>query len=141
VQTLEHVYVPKFRFGYVVPKVSLLQKGISNTSSKVDPGYEGRLLVTVFNLGKKTETLHRGETFCTIAFHDVANLGIRLYGKGAKRIEGSTRIGFVRKFFDAVERRGGAIGLVALLASLVVIIIEASLFHKIGEILKNLHLN
>src|SRR5690242_5213260 len=50
IQTLEHVHVPKFRFGYIVPKVSLLQQGISNTSSKVDPGYEGPLLVTVFNL-------------------------------------------------------------------------------------------
>ena len=62
IQTLEHVHLPKFRFGYIVPKVKLLQKGISNTSSKVDPGYDGRLLVTVFNLGSKTETLHKGQS-------------------------------------------------------------------------------
>jgi dCTP deaminase len=136
IQTLEHVHVPKCRFGYIVPKVSLLQQGVSNTSSKVDPGYEGPLLITVFNLGKTTVSLEYKQTFCTVVFHEVKDEGVRLYGKGAKRIIGNTRMGFLRRMLDAIERRSG---LLALVVSLVVICIEAGLFHKIGEILKSLH--
>lgn len=167
IQTLEHVHVPKFRFAYVVPKVSLLQKGISNTSSKVDPGYDGRLLVTVFNLGSKTETLYKDEKFCTIAFHTIMkdySDDIRLYDKGEKELEGATYTDVFRMLFygvrriavpiilvvfvlalirfpefaDAVEHRIGAITVVFGLIGLLIVIIEARLFHKIAEILKNL---
>ena len=55
IETTEEVQFPKTRFGHIVPKVGLLQKGLSNTSSKIDPGYEGKLLITVFNLGKRPE--------------------------------------------------------------------------------------
>ena len=50
-------------FGYIVPKVSLLQDGVSNTLSKVDPGYHAPLVVTVFNLGQKEIELHQGDPF------------------------------------------------------------------------------
>jgi dCTP deaminase len=53
IETEEKVRLPRSMFGYIVPKVLLLQKGLSNTISKVDPGYDGHLLVTVFNLGKE----------------------------------------------------------------------------------------
>ena len=54
IQTEELVKFPKWRFGQILPKVSLLQVGIANTPSKVDPGYEGHLLVTAFNHGRRT---------------------------------------------------------------------------------------
>jgi dCTP deaminase len=53
IETEEEVWLPHGMFGYIVPKVSLLQDGASNTLSKVDPGYHDHLVVTVFNLGKK----------------------------------------------------------------------------------------
>jgi deoxycytidine triphosphate deaminase len=53
IETYEEVQFPRSRFGHIVPKVKLLMEGISNTSSKVDPGFDGRLLITVFNLGTK----------------------------------------------------------------------------------------
>ena len=35
IETMELVQFPKSRFGHIVPKVTLLQNGISNTSSKI----------------------------------------------------------------------------------------------------------
>ena len=167
IQTLEHVHVPKFRFGYIVPRVSLLQKGISNTSSKVDPGYDGKLLVTVFNLGSKTETLNKEERFCTIAFHTIMEdypEDIRLYDEGEKTLPGATYTDLLRKFLygvrrvigplsmlafvfalirypkfaEAIEHRAGAIGVIVIVISVVIVRIEAYLFHKIDEILRRL---
>jgi deoxycytidine triphosphate deaminase len=54
IQTEEVVFVPRNILGYVVPKVGLLQKGVSNTLSKIDPGYNGPLIVTLFNLARKS---------------------------------------------------------------------------------------
>ena len=51
IETEEEVWLPHGMFGYIVPRVSLLQGGVSNTLSKVDPGYHDHLVVTVFNLG------------------------------------------------------------------------------------------
>lgn len=59
--------------------------GLSSTYSKVDPGYNGHLLITLFNLGKTTVTLHREERFCALTLFDVAP-GARLYEKGTKQI-------------------------------------------------------
>lgn len=63
IETAESVQFPKSRFGQIVPKVSLLQNGLSNTSSKIDPGYNGKLLITVFNLGKKKIFLKKEISF------------------------------------------------------------------------------
>jgi len=90
IQTEEVVFVPRNIFGYVVPKVALLQKGVSNTLSKVDPGYNGPLIVTLFNLGKKDLPLKRGEPFCSLVLHTVG-AGAALYNKPGKRITGNPR--------------------------------------------------
>jgi len=90
IETEESLHMPKGMFGYIVPKVSWLQKGISNTLSKVDAGYNGPLLVTIFNLGKNKEDLHLREPFCALVVHDVA-AGAQLYEKGPKRLVGPNR--------------------------------------------------
>jgi len=56
IETEEEVQFPRGIFGHILPKVSLLQKGIANTPSKVDPGYSGHLLITAFNHGKQNGT-------------------------------------------------------------------------------------
>ena len=76
VQTEESIQLPKNRFACIMPKVSLLQKGLSNTMSKVDPGYQGHLLVTLFNLGKQTETIKRGDSFCSLCVFTVEGIAI-----------------------------------------------------------------
>ncbi len=86
IQTEEQLCVPRTMFGQIVPKVTLLQKGISNTSSKVDPGYTGPLLITVFNLGKRSEPLRRKDRLCTLCFFKVGD-GARLYNKAPKAID------------------------------------------------------
>ena len=90
IQTEEVLFLPRSLFGYVVPKVTLLQKGISNTLSKVDPGYNGPLVVTLFNLGKKDLPLKRRERFCSIVIHTVAG-GALLYNRPGKRISGTVQ--------------------------------------------------
>jgi deoxycytidine triphosphate deaminase len=85
IQTEEYLHLPRRMFGTIAPKVSLLELGLSSTFSKVDPGYPGHLLITLFNLGKTTVSLRRGECFCALTLYEVAP-GARLYGKGPKEI-------------------------------------------------------
>jgi dCTP deaminase len=87
IQTEETLHLPSSMYGTIAPKVTLLQRGLSSTFSKVDPGYPGPLLITVFNLGKKTVTLRRGEPFCALTMLEVRP-GARVYNKGAKLLEG-----------------------------------------------------
>jgi len=87
IRTEESVHLPCSMFGIIVPKVTLLQQGISNTFSKVDPGYDGHLYVTLFNLGKTTVTLTRSEPFCALTLFEV-RAGARPYDKGEKEIPG-----------------------------------------------------
>jgi len=86
IQTQQYLHLPLQLYGTIAPQVSLLQRGLSTTFSKVDPGYPGPLLITLFNLGKTTVTLHRGECFCALTLYEVRP-GARLYKKGAKQIE------------------------------------------------------
>jgi dCTP deaminase len=72
IETEESLHVPGGMFGYIVPRVKWLQQGISNTVSKVDAGYNGHLLVTLFNLGRNTVEFPRGERFCSLVVHSVS---------------------------------------------------------------------
>jgi dCTP deaminase len=104
IETAELVQFPKSRFGHIVPKVSLLQDGLSNTSSKIDPGYEGKLLITVFNLGKREVALEKGQPFCTLYILDVAfKEEVTPYQKGPQRIAGNVRKNFFSMFLDFIE--------------------------------------
>ncbi len=87
IETEESVHMPAGLFGYIVPRVLWLQRGVSNTLSKIDPGYNGHLVVTLFNLGKKTAKLPRGERFCCLVIHDVSE-GVLLYEGDPKTITG-----------------------------------------------------
>ena len=79
--------MPAGLFGYIVPRVLWLQQGVSNTLSKVDSGYNGKLLVTLFNLGKNTVPIDRKEGFCSLVVHDVGD-GVCLYEGNPKTIAG-----------------------------------------------------
>jgi len=106
IETEEDLHLPQSMFGYIVPRVKWLQEGVSNTLSKVDPGYNGHLLVTLFNLGKKTATIPRRERFCSLVVHWVATEpDVYLYDKPAKRIvgplEGLTWLQSLRNLIEA----------------------------------------
>ncbi|MDF5734952.1 MULTISPECIES: dCTP deaminase domain-containing protein [unclassified Nostoc] len=102
IETAEEVKFPKSRFGHVVPKVSLLQYGLSNTSSKIDPGYQGKLSITVFNLGKRNIELKKGQVFCTLYVIDVQK-GVIPYQKGSKKIAGNSRKHVLSRLKDFIE--------------------------------------
>ena len=86
IETAEYLQLPVMMYGSIAPKVSLLQRGLSTTYSKVDPGYRGHLLVTLFNLGETTVTLQRGQRFCALTILDVSE-GARLYDKEPKQLD------------------------------------------------------
>ncbi len=117
IRTKEWVHFPASAFGHVVPKVSLLQNGVSNTSSKVDPGYYGPLLITVFNLGKKTISLARGDPFCALYILQVGQ-GSRPRDDNPKEISGRARTSRWARLKDFVERNAGLIGTIALLVGI-----------------------
>lgn len=102
IETLESVQFPASRFGHIVPKVSLLQSGLSNTSSKIDPGYGGKLLITVFNLGKKPVSLKKGQKFCTLYVLDTKP-GVTAYQKEPKGLPGTSRKNKLDTFRDFIE--------------------------------------
>jgi dCTP deaminase len=85
IETEESLHMPAGLFGYIVPRVRWLQRGVSNTLSKVDSGYNGKLLVTVFNLGQKTILMPHKARFCSLVAHDVGQ-GVCPYDGPAKTI-------------------------------------------------------
>ncbi|WP_144646577.1 dCTP deaminase domain-containing protein [Priestia megaterium] len=127
IQTKEFVHFPKTRFGQIVPKVGLLRKGISNTTSKIDPGYSGRLLITLFNLGKNTIHLEKGEKFCTLIVHDVSAPGVKHYDKPPKELQADPEIDLLTKFKDFIT--GPYWGFASVIATLIIAVL-AIIFQK-----------
>lgn len=123
IETQETIRLPRSMFGYVVPRVFWLQKGISNTMSKVDPGYDGHLLVTLFNLGKSTGRIKAGDRFCTLVLHQVAE-GARLYNKPAKRIEGDASAHMWQRVRDRLEANTAVIIVIVILLQLLVLLFQ-----------------
>jgi dCTP deaminase len=111
IQTEEFIHLPGTMFGIIAPKVSLLQRGVSNTFSKVDPGYQGHLLISLFNLGKATIELQRGDPFCALPILEVAGRA-RLYNKQPKQINGRSALAPIQRFSDWLESQGVYLALV-----------------------------
>ena len=128
-ETEESVQLPRTRFACIVPKVSLLQKGLSNTMSKIDPGYQGNLLVTLFNLGKETVSLRHHESCCSLCVFQVEGKA-RPYEKQAKRIEShvTARWWPVARWWPAVrdflERNTGSLTAVLILVTILSVVVQ-----------------
>ena len=104
IQTEEEVRFPRRLFGQILPRVSLLERGIANTPSKIDPGYPGHLLITTFNHGKRTEKLQRGQRFCSLHLLTV-EAGARPYNRAGKQIGGLSRFPTLQRWRDWLEVR------------------------------------
>lgn len=128
VQAEESVALPRTMYGSIAPKVGLLQAGLSNTFAKVDPGYDGPLLVTLFNLGKRTVSLKRREPFCALTLHRVED-GARIYSKPGKQLEGTPPAGkgWWRSTHDWLAFRHVEILLALVVVELLRIVTEARL--------------
>jgi deoxycytidine triphosphate deaminase len=111
IQTQESVSFPTCRFGYVMSKVDLLERGLTNAASKIDPGYSGHLLVTVFNLGPNTIHLRAGDPFCTLVVHELGPGGVT-YKKGPKGWHGVDHpLAFKDRLHDWIDRNSGVLSL------------------------------
>jgi dCTP deaminase len=116
IQTAEWVHFSDQVFGTIFPKVSLVQKGIANIPTKVDPGFKGHLLITVFNYGKRNETLRYKQRFCSIHIFNVLG-DVRPYESPPPSI-GARRLGrWYQKFADWIDRHGTRISVIAAVVS------------------------
>jgi deoxycytidine triphosphate deaminase len=118
IETLEEVVFPSRLFGQIMPKVTLLQKGIANTPTKIDPGYSSPLLITAFNHGKLPEQIKRGERFCAMFIQTVAE-GVRPYSKPGKRLRGAQQQRRWQRIRDLLEANIAAVTVVLLLVTAV----------------------
>lgn len=67
--TLEKVKMPRDMCGRIGIRSFYTRKGlISFVGPQIDPGFEGNLVVSVFNTGPRPIVLKYGEPFCTIEF-------------------------------------------------------------------------
>jgi deoxycytidine triphosphate deaminase len=133
IQTEELVHLPRRMYGIIAPKVGLLQDGLSTTFSKIDPGYPGPLLVTLFNLGQTTRTLKRKERFCAFTLFEVAP-GARLYEKGAKQITAQLAKQPRRSFREFLE-----VHHVAVMIALIIVTLLLALEHLLTFIWDHTH--
>jgi deoxycytidine triphosphate deaminase len=118
IQTEEWVEFPECRFGQIFPKVRLLQRGISNTPSKVDPGFRGNLLITVFNYGKRKVFLCRYQRFCSLHVINVEG-PVRPYEKAPPTIGARRSVAWQQKFGDWIDRNGARVAIIEAPALLV----------------------
>lgn len=135
IETEENLHLPKGMFGYIVPRVEWLQKGVSNTSSKVDPGYNGRLLVTLFNLGQKKQEVPRHERFCSLVIHDVGAAAV-LYDKDAKKIVGVGHRRLWQKVRDSIESNRTTVELLLIAVTVALIAAEVHLYGALRSLNK-----
>jgi len=103
IRTMEEVRFPIHLFGHIVPKVSLLQTGIANTPTKIDPGYSGHLLITTFNHGRKAVKLRAGQPFCSMFLSTTAG-DVVPYDKAGKDLEGDKGPGYTELFRDLIDQ-------------------------------------
>lgn len=123
VETEETIRLPKHVFGHIVPRVSWLQQGISNTSSKIDPGYHGKLLITLFNLGKRPVKLYRRTSICSVYFLQIGS-GAIPYDKPAKTIRGDAGRHWLRAMMDYTQANAGSIAVLSMVVTIITKISE-----------------
>lgn len=73
VLTLEKVHLPNNICGRMGVRSYFTRKGlVSFVGPQVDPGFEGNLVISLFNTGPRTIVLKYGEPFCTIEFSELS---------------------------------------------------------------------
>jgi len=128
IRVMEEVHFPRKRFGQIVSRASLLQKGIANWVTKVDPGYNGPLFVTVYNFGVEPQELSYNDPFCALYLLDTSPEGVRPYRGTSKGFEGEFKKSFYQKLSDNFKAHLpiiSAITAVLFLISIIVNIINA----------------
>ena len=81
----EYLGLPPNISGIVFSKVSLLERGLSQISTYIHPGFYGPLRETLTNLSNKQLELDHGSAFCQVVFFEVPE------GKADERYMGNRR--------------------------------------------------
>lgn len=86
--TLEHVTIPDFLMGRLEGRSSLGRLGIvvHSTASIFDPGWDGKCVLELGNLGRMAVALTVGMRICAMTFEELKNPSLTPYNKkkGAK---------------------------------------------------------
>lgn len=99
ITTMEEFMFPNTLFGVIYPRVSMLEKGLANICSKIDPGFSGQLRITVFNLGSLPIKLQRGERFCSLALHNVdSSYRLVPYTSATRALHGNRKVSPIKRF-------------------------------------------
>lgn len=87
VGTLEQIKLPQDGSisALILSRVSQVSKGLSNISTKIDPGWKDEeLLIPVQNFSRDTIELNHGEKLCTIVFFKNESNATNLYKSSSK---------------------------------------------------------
>ena len=79
VEALQRIALPLNVFGLVTGKGKYIFQGVFVSSGKIDPGFNGRLKIGIYNGREKTLVLKEGEPFCSCcAFQMESSLDVPL---------------------------------------------------------------
>jgi len=68
IEAKEVVGIPYNCTALVTTKISLSMTGIFQVTSRIDPGFKGKLEITLLNAGKKSISLRYGDSFANLVF-------------------------------------------------------------------------
>jgi len=68
IETDEHLTVPSNVFGTICSRASLTAEGLIVANLKIDPKFQGKLTITIYNTSKNIITLNHELPFCSIFF-------------------------------------------------------------------------
>jgi deoxycytidine triphosphate deaminase len=124
----EQVRFPKSRFGLIIAREKFLRKGLSCETTKIDPGYNGQLNITVRNHLKRPVTLDATDGFCALVVFDIASEYLQLvkpYDKEAKKIELKS-IGWWPRTQEMFETLHPFLTILLLIATIISIVYQIS---------------
>lgn len=81
IETFEEVNTPTDLMPYIFARSTLQRNGLFLKTTKVDPGYKGKLICGLKNEGPVTVTLQMGARICNVVFFEVKGLSIAYRGQ------------------------------------------------------------
>lgn len=81
--TLESIQIPDDLVGWLDGRSSLARLGlmVHVTAHRIDPGWEGQIVLEIFNSGKLPLALRPGMDICAINFETLSSAAIKPYNK------------------------------------------------------------
>lgn len=83
--TLESVTIPDDLVGWLDGRSSLARLGlmVHLTAGRIDPGWQGQIVLEFYNSGKLPLTLRPGMVICALSFEQLSSPALRPYNKRA----------------------------------------------------------